>query len=197
MEPERSYVSKVVLKVVVIGDSGVGKTSLMHQYVNKQFAYSYKATIGADFLMKDVVVDDQVVTLQIWDTAGQERFFSLGAGFYRGVDGCVLVYDVTNPKSFENLTNWRKELLHKIGGPKLDKLPPFVVIGNKIDLAEQRLVPEAMAIAWCQAHGSVTHYEGSAKDAINVEQAFKALVKEALANSQFETKCVFLPFATL
>jgi hypothetical protein len=61
--------------------------------------------------------------------AGQERFFSLGAGFYRGVDGCVLVYDVTNPKSFENLTNWRKELLHKIGGPKLDKLPPFVVIG--------------------------------------------------------------------
>ncbi|KAH2036608.1 hypothetical protein KXW85_002061 [Aspergillus fumigatus] len=90
---------KVLLKVIILGDSGVGKTSLMNQYVNKKFSASYKATIGADFLTKEVLVDDRL----IWDTAGQERFQSLGVAFYRGADCCVLVYDVNNSKSFEAL----------------------------------------------------------------------------------------------
>lgn len=81
---------KVLLKVIILGDSGVGKTSLMNQYVNKKFSNQYKATIGADFLTKEVIVDDRVVTMQIWDTAGQERFQSLGVAFYRGADCCVL-----------------------------------------------------------------------------------------------------------
>lgn len=86
---------KVLLKVVILGDSGVGKTSLMNQYVNKKFTNQYKATIGADFLTKEVIVDDRVVTMQIWDTAGQERFQSLGVAFYRGADCCVLgTYEV-------------------------------------------------------------------------------------------------------
>jgi len=74
---------KVLLKVIILGDSGVGKTSLMNQYVNKKFSNQYKATIGADFLTKEVMVDDRLVTMQIWDTAGQERFQSLGVAFYR------------------------------------------------------------------------------------------------------------------
>ena len=73
---------KVLLKVIILGDSGVGKTSLMNQYVNKKFNAQYKATIGADFLTKEVTVDDRLVTMQIWDTAGQERFQSLGVAFY-------------------------------------------------------------------------------------------------------------------
>lgn len=81
---------KVLLKVIILGDSGVGKTSLMNQYVNKKFSNQYKATIGADFLTKEVIVDDRIVTMQIWDTAGQERFQSLGVAFYRGADCCVL-----------------------------------------------------------------------------------------------------------
>lgn len=81
---------KVLLKVIILGESGVGKTSLMNQYVNKKFSNQYKATIGADFLTKEVIVDDRVVTMQIWDTAGQERFQSLGVAFYRGADCCVL-----------------------------------------------------------------------------------------------------------
>lgn len=81
---------KVLLKVIILGDSGVGKTSLMNQYVNKKFSNQYKATIGADFLTKEVQVDDRTVTMQIWDTAGQERFQSLGVAFYRGADCCVL-----------------------------------------------------------------------------------------------------------
>ncbi|KFG46412.1 GTPase RAB7, partial [Toxoplasma gondii GAB2-2007-GAL-DOM2] len=102
---------KALLKVIILGDSGVGKTSLMNQYVNKKFSNQYKATIGADFLTKDVVIDDKEVTVQIWDTAGQERFQSLGVAFYRGADCCVLVFDVTNPKSFESLQSWKEEFL--------------------------------------------------------------------------------------
>ena len=94
-----SHRKKVLLKVVILGDSGVGKTSLMNQYVNKRFSAQYKATIGADFLTKEVMIDDKLVTLQIWDTAGQERFQSLGVAFYRGADACILVYDITSPKA--------------------------------------------------------------------------------------------------
>ena len=82
---------KVLLKVIILGDSGVGKSSLMNQYVNKKFDTRYKATIGADFLTWDLQIDEVEVTLQIWDTAGQERFQSLGTAFYRGADACLLV----------------------------------------------------------------------------------------------------------
>ncbi|KAJ8910435.1 hypothetical protein NQ315_012577 [Exocentrus adspersus] len=88
---------KVLLKVIILGDSSVGKTSLMNQYVNRKFSNQYKATIGADFLTKEVTVDDRTVTMQIWDTAGQERFQSLGVAFYRGADCCVLVTSRKNP----------------------------------------------------------------------------------------------------
>ncbi|KUF84732.1 Ras-related protein Rab-7a [Phytophthora nicotianae] len=93
-----SHRKKVLLKLIILGDSGVGKTSLMNQYVNQKFSNQYKATIGADFLTKEIMLDDKLVTMQIWDTAGQERFQSLGVAFYRGADACVLVYDITNPK---------------------------------------------------------------------------------------------------
>ena len=89
---------KSLQKIIILGDSGVGKTSLMNRLVNNKYSSSYKATIGADFMTKDVSIDDRLVTLQIWDTAGQERFQSLGTAFYRGSDVCVLVYDVTNAK---------------------------------------------------------------------------------------------------
>merc|ERR1711935_753877 len=120
------------LKVIILGDSGVGKTSLMNQYVNKKFSNQYKATIGADFLTKEVQVDDRLVTMQIWDTAGQERFQSLGVAFYRGADCCVLVYDVNNGKSFDNLDNWRDEFLIQASPTDPDNFP-FVVLGNKVD----------------------------------------------------------------
>merc|ERR1711883_12435 len=107
---------KVLLKVIILGDSGVGKTSLMNQYVNRKFSNQYKATIGADFLTKDITLDDnRQVTLQIWDTAGQERFQSLGVAFYRGADACILVFDLTAKKSFENLDTWREEFLVQSG----------------------------------------------------------------------------------
>ncbi|KAG6436243.1 hypothetical protein SASPL_101128 [Salvia splendens] len=124
---------RALLKVIILGDSGVGKTSLMNQYVNKKFSNQYKATIGADFLTKEVQFEDRLFTLQIWDTAGQERFQSLGVAFYRGADCCVLVYDVNVMKSFDNLNNWREEFLIQ-ASPTDPENFPFVVIGNKTDV---------------------------------------------------------------
>lgn len=169
---------KLLLKVIILGDSGVGKTSLMNQYVNKKFSNQYKATIGADFLTKEVLVEDRLVTMQIWDTAGQERFQSLGVAFYRGADSCVLVFDVNVAKTFENLDSWRDEFLIQASPRDPDNFP-FIVIGNKVDL-ENRVVSQKRALAWCQAKGSIPYFETSAKEAVNVEQSFQVIAKNAL-----------------
>jgi len=180
---------KVMLKVIILGDSGVGKTSLMNQYVNKKFSNQYKATIGADFLTKEVVVDDRVVTMQIWDTAGQERFQSLGVAFYRGADSCVLVFDVNVAKTFENLDSWRDEFLIQAGPRDPDNFP-FVVLGNKIDL-DSRVVSQKRALAWCQAKGNIPYFETSAKEGLNVEQAFQVIARNALKQESEED--IYLP----
>jgi Ras-related protein Rab-7A len=129
------------------------------------------------------MVDDRFVTMQIWDTAGQERFQSLGVAFYRGADCCVLVYDVNVAKTFENLESWRDEFLIQAAPRDPDNFP-FVVIGNKIDLDHQRVVSQKRAMAWCQQKGDIPYFETSAKEAINVEQAFQHVAKLALKQEQ-------------
>jgi Ras-related protein Rab-7A len=109
----------------------------------------------------------------------QERFQSLGVAFYRGADCCVLVFDVNVAKTFENLENWREEFLVQAGPANPDAFP-FVVLGNKIDLENQRVVSQKRALAWCQAKGGLPYFETSAKEAINVEQAFIAVARQAL-----------------
>lgn len=159
-----------LLKVIVLGDSGVGKTSLMNQFVSQRFSASYKATIGADFLCKDLTVSGTDVTLQCWDTAGQERFQSLGVAFYRGSDCCILVFDVTSQKSFDNLSFWIDEFLIQ-SAPRDPDSFPFVVLGNKTDL-EGRVVSRQHAEDWCRSKGNLLYIETSAKEAINTETAF-------------------------
>ncbi|RQM06339.1 hypothetical protein DH86_00001140, partial [Scytalidium sp. 3C] len=150
--------------------------------VNKKFSASYKATIGADFLTKEVLVDDRLVTMQLWDTAGQERFQSLGVAFYRGADCCVLVYDVNNSKSFDTLDSWRDEFLIQASPRDPDNFP-FVVLGNKIDVEENKRV---RAMTFCQSKGGIPYFETSAKEAINVEQAFEVIARNALAQEESE-----------
>ncbi|PIN22112.1 Ras-related GTPase [Handroanthus impetiginosus] len=183
---------RALLKVIILGDSGVGKTSLMNQYVNKKFSNQYKATIGADFLTKEVQFEDRLFTLQIWDTAGQERFQSLGVAFYRGADCCVLVYDVNVMKSFDNLNNWREEFLIQ-ASPSDPENFPFVVIGNKIDVdgGNSRVVSEKKARAWCASKGNIPYFETSAKEGINVEEAFQVIAKNALKSGEEEE--IYLP----
>lgn len=172
---------KVLLKIIILGDSGVGKTSLMNQYCNKRFSNQYKATIGADFLTKEVMIDDKLVTLQIWDTAGQERFQSLGVAFYRGADACILVFDITAEKSFEQLNSWRDEFLTQANPRDPDNFS-FVVIGNKIDKEPERRVPKPKVTQWCKSKGPkpIPYFETSAKEAIKVEVAFLEAAQMAL-----------------
>ena len=123
---------KNILKIVVIGDSGVGKTTLLQQYLTNKVSAHSKPTIGADFSKKEIVIDNNIVTLQIWDTAGQEKFQSLGYAFYRGADCCALVYDITNKNSFVNVSKWREGFIEH-AGPEDPMTYPFVLIGNKLD----------------------------------------------------------------
>ncbi|KAG1330392.1 putative ras-related protein Rab7 [Cocos nucifera] len=157
------------------------------EYVNKKFSNQYKATIGADFLTKEVQFEDRLFTLQIWDTAGQERFQSLGVAFYRGADCCVLVYDVNVMKSFDNLNNWREEFLIQ-ASPSDPENFPFVVLGNKVDVdgGNSRVVSEKKARAWCASKGNIPYFETSAKEGINVEAAFQCIAKNALKNEPEE-----------
>lgn len=183
---------KVLLKVIILGDSGVGKTALMNQYVSKRFSSAYKATIGADFLTKEIMIDDKLVTLQIWDTAGQERFQSLGVAFYRGADACILVFDITQPKSFDNLDLWREEFLVQ-ASPSDATHFPFIVLGNKIDRENDRRVSKAKAQAWCKSKtdDSLPYFETSAKSSVQVETAFLKVAQLAL--SQDNVGADFLP----
>uniref|UniRef100_A0A0K0EXZ3 Ras-related protein Rab-7a (inferred by orthology to a human protein) n=2 Tax=Strongyloides TaxID=6247 RepID=A0A0K0EXZ3_STRVS len=169
---------KSLLKIVILGNSGVGKTSLMNQYVKQKFTNQYKATIGADFLTKDIRIDDRLVTMQIWDTAGQERFQSLGVAFYRGADCCVLVYDVTDTASFRQLDSWRDEFLIQ-ANPRNPESFPFVLIGNKIDLPNHA-VTEQRARKWCESKNGIPYYQVSVKEGTNIDEAFNEIVRNAL-----------------
>uniref|UniRef100_A0ACD5W2N0 Uncharacterized protein n=1 Tax=Avena sativa TaxID=4498 RepID=A0ACD5W2N0_AVESA len=176
---------RTLLKVIVLGDSGVGKTSLMNQYVHNKFSQQYKATIGADFVTKEVLIEDRLVTLQIWDTAGQERFQSLGVAFYRGADCCVLVYDVNVNKSFDTLNTWHDEFLNQ-ASPSDPKTFPFILLGNKIDVdgGKSRVVSEKKAREWCSSKGNIPYFETSAKEDFNVDEAFLSVAKLALEHER-------------
>ncbi|XP_023640229.1 ras-related protein RABG2 [Capsella rubella] len=187
-----SLKNRTLLKVIVLGDSGVGKTSLMNQYVYKKFNKQYKATIGADFVTKELHIEDKSVTLQIWDTAGQERFQSLGAAFYRGADCCVLVYDVNNLRSFETLNNWHTEFL-KQANPMEPETFPFVLIGNKTDVdgGNSRVVSNKRAHEWCGSKGNIPYHETSAKEDTNIDEAFLGVAHIALSNEHKQTNDIY------
>ncbi|GKY94542.1 hypothetical protein MPSEU_000419900 [Mayamaea pseudoterrestris] len=208
-------VQKKTLKIVILGDSGVGKTSLMNRYSTGAFTGQYKATIGADCLSKELVCTDvygqrHLVILQIWDTAGQERFQSLGVAFYRGADAAMLVYDVTDVASLDNLTRWKTEFLQQQPQSSLQAFGsatpfPFVVVANKTDKIKERRIPLQRGEEWCQIHAandehqlqpsfaggsgsSLPHFESSAKTALNVDDAFMELARLALQYEDYKRR---------
>ncbi|KAL7712147.1 Ras-related protein Rab-7b [Entamoeba marina] len=171
---------KTLLKMILIGDSSVGKSSLMNQFINKNFNSQYKATIGADFLTKEIDVDNQSIALQVWDTAGHEKFMSFGQAFYRGSDCCFLVFDVTNEISFKSLDTWKNEFLS--GSNLTDTTDfPFVVMANKVDGdSGQRVISNDMIREWCDNNGNIPFYETSAKSGVNVDDAFITVAKKVV-----------------
>ncbi|XP_034537265.1 ras-related protein rab7 isoform X2 [Notolabrus celidotus] len=157
-----------VLKIILIGSSG---------YVNHRFSRAYRATVGTDFLSKEVNLDGGTVILQIWDTAGTERFQSLGTPLYRGAHCCMLVFDVTSKDSFSALEGWRTEFLIQ-GEPEDPAEFPFIVLGNKTDLGN-REVSAKLAKQWCEEKRA-EYFEGSAKEDRDVEKPFVRAAQRGL-----------------
>lgn len=173
-----------MLKVILLGDGGVGKSSLMNVYVSGKFSADSFHTIGVEFLIKEIEVDNKKVALQIWDTAGQERYRSLRTPFYRGSDCCLLTFSIDDAASFSNLTMWIREFVYyaDIGASEgcepedMTSRFPFVVIGNKADDGVTRVVSREQAVEWCKNH-SIPYYETSARNAVNVNEAFEAVAR--------------------
>mmetsp|Transcript_4840 Transcript_4840/g.6391 ORF Transcript_4840/g.6391 Transcript_4840/m.6391 type:complete len:217 (+) Transcript_4840:193-843(+) len=165
-----------LMKILLLGDSGVGKTCLALRFVGEAFQKSFKVTVGIDFKVKEFEVDGKSVKVQIWDTAGQERFRSVATNYYRKAAGVVLVYDVNNLESFENLKTWM-HLLNEHTDDGITK----ILIGNKLDVSDgkngKRAVSTAMGAAFAKEHG-VKFLETSAKTDDNVEKAMIDLIRD-------------------
>mmetsp|Transcript_7667 Transcript_7667/g.9503 ORF Transcript_7667/g.9503 Transcript_7667/m.9503 type:complete len:209 (-) Transcript_7667:59-685(-) len=160
-----------LLKLLLIGDSAVGKSCLLLRFADDTFTDTYVSTIGVDFKIRTITVDGKPVKLQIWDTAGQERFRTITASYYRGAHGIVLVYDVTDEKTFKNVRNWLNEC-DRFTSEYVNKL----LIGNKCDLEAQRKVQFHTGKEYADTN-KMDFMETSAKTNANVTEAF-TLVSE-------------------
>uniref|UniRef100_A0AAY4ASH7 Ras-related protein Rab-13 n=1 Tax=Denticeps clupeoides TaxID=299321 RepID=A0AAY4ASH7_9TELE len=155
-----------LFKLLLIGDSGVGKTCLIIRFAEDNFNSTYISTIGIDFKVKTIDVDGKKVKLQIWDTAGQERFKTITTAYYRGAMGIILVYDITDEKSFENIQNWMKSIKENASAGVSRML-----LGNKCDIETKRKVPKEVGVKVRKG----IHYDVFAKSSICVEEVRKSL----------------------
>ena len=167
---EESY--DILLKLVMIGDSGVGKTNILSRYINNEFSSITKATVGVEFFSTIIKKNNKLIKLQIWDTAGQERYKSITSAYYKGAKGAFVVYDITKMKTFKNLDKWITEL--KANG---NEDIYIILIGNKLDLEKNR---EVMTndVKRKAEELKVWYFETSALDGSNIEHAFDVIVEE-------------------
>ncbi|KAK9070979.1 hypothetical protein SSX86_009547 [Deinandra increscens subsp. villosa] len=168
--PDEEY--DYLFKVVLIGDSGVGKSNLLSRFTRNEFCLESKSTIGVEFATRTLQVEGRTIKAQIWDTAGQERYRAITSAYYRGALGALLVYDVTKPTTFENISRWLKELRDHA-----DANIVIMLIGNKTDLKHLRAVAVEDAQSFAEREG-LSFIETSALEAINVEKSFQTILGE-------------------
>ncbi|EAU81885.1 GTPase [Coprinopsis cinerea okayama7 len=161
-----------LFKVVLIGDSGVGKSNLLSRFTRNEFNLESKSTIGVEFATRSINVDGKTVKAQIWDTAGQERYRAITSAYYRGAVGALLVYDIAKHATYVNVTRWLKELRDHA-----DSNIVIMLVGNKSDLKHLRAVPTDEAKAFATENG-LSFIETSALDASNVESAFQTILTD-------------------
>ncbi|KAI8636632.1 rab11 protein [Parasitella parasitica] len=161
-----------LFKVVLIGDSGVGKTNLLSRFTRNEFNLESKSTIGVEFATRSIQVDNKVIKAQIWDTAGQERYRAITSAYYRGAVGALLVYDISKHSTYDSVDRWLKELRDHA-----DSNIVIMLVGNKSDLRHLRAVPTDDAKRFASDNG-LSFIETSALDATNVDQSFQQILTE-------------------
>ncbi|KAK1899316.1 Ras-related protein Rab-7L1 [Dissostichus eleginoides] len=163
-----------LLKILIIGDGNVGKSSFLHRYVNGQFNKTYKMTMGVDYAVKLLHWSDkEKVRLQLWDIAGQERFISMNRVYYKGALGCVVMFDVTSSASFLSCRHWKRDLDNKAMLPNGESIPCIL-------LANKRVVPPDRIDRFSKANGFITWMEISVKENKNIGEAMRRLVQDIL-----------------
>lgn len=163
-----------LLKLLVIGDSGVGKSCILVRFSDNYYTESYISTIGVDFKIRTIVIDGKTIKLQIWDTAGQDRYRTITPSYYRGSNGIVMVYDVTDGITFSNIKYWVTE-----ANKYVSDTVPRMLIGNKCDQINKRKISYEEARQFAD-NQDMLFFETSAKDATNVESAFTNITNRIL-----------------
>jgi small GTP-binding protein len=167
--PPKSADPDFLLKIVLIGESGVGKTNLLSRFMRNQFYTDSKSTIGVEFGTMLISIEDKLVHAQIWDTAGQERYRAITSAYYRGAVGAMLVYDLTSALSFQALTRWLRELRDA------DRKIVVMLVGNKCDMSELRVISTEEGENFAKSQ-NMMFIETSAKESINVSESFTTLL---------------------
>lgn len=173
----------LLFKLLLIGDSGVGKTCILFRFSDDAFHTTFISTIGIDFKIKTIELHGKKIKLQIWDTAGQERFHTITTSYYRGAMGIMLVYDITNQKSFENIAKWLR-YIDEHANEDVEKM----ILGNKCDMESKRVITKDKGEAIARDH-NISFLETSAKANINIEEAFTQLA-EAILQKQTSGRAV-------
>ncbi|MFX1451079.1 MAG: Rab family GTPase [Promethearchaeota archaeon] len=162
---------KIIYKILLLGDPGVGKTALITRYIDNRFITDYKATLGFDIFIKKISNGKTEYSLAIWDLAGQEKYTSLKQSYYEGAQGIIMVYDITNEESYRNVIQWLTEL-HKIV-----KIVPIILVGNKIDLSDEIKIATEDGKRMEARIKAIKFYETSAKTGENVNIIFEDLAE--------------------
>lgn len=176
MEEDSNDVETYLFKVVIIGDSAVGKSNLLSRFARNEFDPNSKATIGVEFQTQSTMIDGKEIKAQLWDTAGQERFRAVTSAYYRGAVGALVVYDITRRSTFDSLQRWLREL-----NTHSDTAAAKILVGNKCDLENIRAVSVEEGKALAEAEG-LFFIETSALDSTNVKTAFEIVIKEIYGN---------------
>ena len=187
----------MLFKILLLGDSGVGKSSIILRYTDNTFSSNLMNSIGVDFKLKNIPVDDKRVKLQIWDTAGQERFRTITTSYYKGAQAIMIVFDLTDKDSFDHLKNWMSDIdrFAKEGVMK-------ILVGNKADLDYKRVISSDTAKEFARKYG-IEYLETSAKESVNIEDLFISTTKTFIStqmtnplkksNANFTNEGIMIP----